>query len=64
MGRYGSRINAVEMWNEPDGGQSLAANNPAQYVQTILIPGYNAVKSVRPNVNVIEGGSINDSGVC
>jgi len=31
MGRYGSRINAVEMWNEPDGGQSLAANNPAQY---------------------------------
>jgi GH35 family endo-1,4-beta-xylanase len=37
MGRYGSRINAVEMWNEPDGGQSLAANNPAQYVQTILI---------------------------
>jgi endoglucanase len=64
MGRYGSRINAVEMWNEPDGGQSLAANNPAQYVQTILIPGYNAVKSTRPNVSVIEGGSINDSGTC
>ncbi len=65
MGRYGSRINAVEMWNEPDGGQSLVANNPAQYVQDILIPGYNAVKaSPYPGVRVIEGGSINDSGVC
>lgn len=64
MARYGSRINAVEMWNEPDGGQSLAANNPAQYVQSILIPGFNAVKAGHPSVAVIEGGSINDSGVC
>ena len=64
MARYGSRISAVEMWNEPDGGQSLVANNPAQYVQDILIPGYNAVKASRPSVSVIEGGSINDSGAC
>lgn len=64
IGRYGSRINAVEMWNEPDGGQSLVANNPAQYVQSILIPGYRGVKAVNPNVRVIEGGSINDSGTC
>jgi len=64
MARYGGRINAVEMWNEPDGGQSLVANNPAQYVQSILIPGYKAVKAARPSVSVIEGGSINDSGVC
>src|SRR5579872_4027492 len=64
MARYGGRINAVEMWNEPDGGQSLVANNPAQYVQDILIPGYNAVKASHPNVAVIEGGSINDSGTC
>ena len=52
MARYGSRINAVEMWNEPDGGQSLVANNPAQYVQSILIPGYKAVKAARPAVNI------------
>jgi hypothetical protein len=65
MGRYGGRITAVEMWNEPDGGQSLAANNVASYVSSILIPGYNAVKqSAHPNVKVIEGGSINDSGTC
>ncbi len=64
MARYGGRINAVEMWNEPDGGQSLVANNPAQYVQDILIPGYNAVKASHPNVAVIDGGSINDSGAC
>ncbi len=64
MARYGGRINAVEMWNEPDGGQSLVANNPAQYVQDILIPGYNAVKASHPGVAVIEGGSINDSGTC
>lgn len=64
MSRYGTRINAIEMWNEPDGGQSLASNNPALYVQDILNPGYSAVKSVNPGVSVIEGGSINDSGVC
>lgn len=64
MRRYGSRINAVEMWNEPDGGQSLVSNNPALYVQDILIPGYRAVKATFPSVSVIEGGSINDSGVC
>jgi hypothetical protein len=64
MNRYGSRVNAVEMWNEPDGGQSLVANNPSLYVQDILIPGYRAVKATFPTVNVIEGGSINDSGVC
>ena len=64
MGRYGSRITAVEMWNEPDGGQSLVANDPTKYVNSILIPGYNAVKSSHPNVKVIEGGSINDSGTC
>jgi len=64
MGRYGGRVNAVEMWNEPDGGQSLASNNPALYVKDILIPGYYAVKSIRPSVRVIEGGSINDSGTC
>jgi len=44
MARYGGKINAVEMWNEPDGGQSLAANNPASYVTDSLIPGYTAVK--------------------
>jgi hypothetical protein len=64
MGRYGGRITAVEMWNEPDGGQSLIANDPTKYVNSILIPGYNAVKSSHPNVKVIEGGSINDSGTC
>jgi hypothetical protein len=64
MGRYGSRIHAVEMWNEPDGGQSLASNNPGLYVQDILKPGYQAVKATYPVVSVIEGGSINDSGVC
>ncbi|HUY53816.1 MAG TPA: hypothetical protein VMV23_01500, partial [Candidatus Nanopelagicaceae bacterium] len=63
MARYGGQINAVEMWNEPDGGQSLTVNSPQQYVTDILIPGYNAVKaSPHPGVKVIDGGSINDSG--
>ncbi len=63
MTKYGGKISAVEMWNEPDGGQSLVANDPARYVTDILIPGYDAVKaSSHPNVKVIEGGSINDSG--
>ena len=62
MGRYGSSISAVEMWNEPDGGGSLVANDPVSYVKDILIPGYNAVKASHPGVKVIEGGSINDAG--
>jgi hypothetical protein len=64
MNRYGNRIRAVEMWNEPDGGQSLGSNNPGLYVQDILKPGYQAVKATYPGVSVIEGGSINDSGTC
>lgn len=64
MNRYGRAIGAVEMWNEPDGGQSLTVNDPNRYVADILIPGYNAVKASHPLVQVIEGGSINDSGTC
>jgi hypothetical protein len=64
MNRYGTAISTIEMWNEPDGGQSLTVNDPNSYVADILIPGYNAVKRVRPSVQVIEGGSINDSGTC
>ena len=64
MNRYGRAIGAVEMWNEPDGGQSLTVNDPNAYVADILIPGYNAVKASHPLVQVIEGGSINDSGTC
>jgi hypothetical protein len=64
MNRYGRAIGTVEMWNEPDGGQSLTVNDPNAYVADILIPGYNAVKASHPLVQVIEGGSINDSGTC
>ena len=63
IGRYGGSINAVEMWNEPDQGAYIPAD-PVKYVNTILIPGYNAVKASHPAVQVIEGGSINDSGTC
>src|SRR6266568_1038330 len=44
--------------------QVLVANNPSQYVSSILKPGFTAVKSTYPAVKVIEGGSINDSGTC
>jgi hypothetical protein len=64
MNRYGRAINAIELWNEPDGGQSLTVNDPHSYVADILIPGYNAVKASHPSVQVIDGGSINDSGTC
>jgi hypothetical protein len=64
MNRYGAAIGPIELWNEPDGGQSLTVNDPNSYVTDILIPGYNAVKRIRPSVQVIDGGSINDSGTC
>lgn len=64
--RYDHAFPVIEMWNEPDGGAygSYTHGREQVYVETILNPGYAAVKSVDPSIDVELGGSINDSGGC
>jgi hypothetical protein len=63
VGRYRGAFQAVEMWNEPDTGSYWSSGEQA-YVDDILKPGYTAAHSADPNIKVVEGGSINDSGAC
>lgn len=56
-GRYKGRVEAYQIWNEPNlarewGGQ---APNPAEYVE-LLKAGYKAVKAADPNAIVISAG--------
>lgn len=64
--RYDHAFSVIEMWNEPDGGAygSYTHGREQVYVDTILNPGYAAVKSVDASIAVELGGSINDSGGC
>lgn len=53
--RYRSSIRHVELWNEPDLPRYWRATQ-GEYVRTILVPGYRAVKSASPRMQVIVGG--------
>lgn len=55
--RYRTAFPVVEMWNEPDAGQAAHywQDGDNAYVQDILIPGYAAVKSVNPAIQVEMG---------
>lgn len=64
MQRYGSRFPAVDVWNEPDGGNYLYNGSAQTYVTSILNPAYNAIKAVSPGTPVVLAGSANDSGSC
>lgn len=62
VSRYRGDFKAVELWNEPDGAEWQSGE--AAYVNTILKPGYAAAKAADPNIQVMMGGTINDSGTC
>lgn len=49
--------NAIEVWNEQniDFEWPVGQINPATYVNNMLAPAYNRIKSVNPNVMVISG---------
>ncbi len=48
---------AIEIWNEQNLDREWPAGqiNPASYVNNMLAPSYNAIKSVNPNIMVIAG---------
>jgi hypothetical protein len=61
--RFGSRIDAYEMWNEPDENIHFAGGpRPEAYVP-LLQQGYNAVQRTDPDATVVTGGMVgNDFG--
>lgn len=52
--RYGSQINAYEIWNEPNAAEFLAPSDPGVYT-AMLKAAYTAIKAVNPSATVIAG---------
>jgi hypothetical protein len=63
--RYGTRLAAIEIWNEPDQANQLyfAGPNKPQRYATILRAAYPAIKRANPNVPVLAGSLVGANGV-
>ena len=63
--RYGTRLAAIEIWNEPDQANQLyfAGPNKAQRYAAILRAAYPAIKQANSNVPVIAGSLVGYNGV-
>jgi Cellulase (glycosyl hydrolase family 5) len=62
--RYGGKLAAIEVWNEPDysGEQFLAGPNKAGRYAAILKAAYPAVKRVDPGLSVLGGALVGPNG--
>jgi hypothetical protein len=63
--RYGTRLAAIEIWNEPDQANQLyfAGPNKPQRYAAILRAAYPAIKRANPNVPVLAGSLVGSNGV-
>jgi hypothetical protein len=63
--RYGTRLAAIEIWNEPDQANQLyfAGPNKPQRYAAILRAAYPAIKRANPNVSVLAGSLVGANGV-
>ncbi|MFI4993901.1 MAG: cellulase family glycosylhydrolase [Solirubrobacterales bacterium] len=63
--RYGTRLAAIEIWNEPDQANQLyfAGPNKPQRYAAILRAAYPAIKQANPNVPVLAGSLVGANGV-
>jgi hypothetical protein len=63
--RYGTRLAAIEIWNEPDQANQLYFAGPEkpQRYAAILRAAYLAIKQANPNVNVLAGSLVGSNGV-
>jgi len=63
--RYGTRLAAIEIWNEPDQANQLyfAGPNKPQRYAALLRAAYPAIKQTNPNVPVIAGSLVGYNGV-
>jgi hypothetical protein len=64
-GRYGTRLAAIEIWNEPDQSNELyfAGPNKAALYAAVLRAAYPAIKQANPNVPVLAGSLVGSNGV-
>jgi Cellulase (glycosyl hydrolase family 5) len=63
--RYGTRLAAIEIWNEPDQANELyfAGRNKAQHYAAVLRAAYPAIKQANPSVPVLAGSLVGSNGV-
>ena len=63
--RYGTRLAAIEIWNEPDQANQLyfAGPNKAARYAALLRAAYLAIKRVNANVPVLAGSLVGSNGV-
>ena len=63
--RYGTRLAAIEIWNEPDQANQAYFAGPAkpQRYAAILRAAYPAIKRASPNVPVLGGSLVGSNGV-
>ncbi len=62
--RYGSKLAAIEVWNEPDQANEdyLAGPNKAQHYAAILRAAYPAIKQADPAMPVLAGSIVGSNG--
>jgi Cellulase (glycosyl hydrolase family 5) len=62
--RYGTRLAAIEIWNEPDQANQLYFAGPEkpQRYAAILRAAYPAIKQANPNVPVLAGSLVGSNG--
>ena len=63
-GRYGSRLTALEIWNEPDQSNEdyLAGPHKAERYAAMLRAAYPAIKQVDPQIQVLAGSLVGSNG--
>jgi hypothetical protein len=63
--RYGTRLAAIEVWNEPDQINQLYFAGPHKAVRyaTILKAAYRAIKQANPQVPVLAGSIVGSNGI-
>jgi hypothetical protein len=63
--RYGKRLAAIEVWNEPDQANQryFAGPDKPQRYAAILRAAYPAIKQANPNVSVLAGSLVGSNGV-
>jgi hypothetical protein len=63
--RYGTRLAAIEVWNEPDQANEayFAGPEKPQHYAAMLRAAYPAIKQANPNVKVLAGSLVGSNGV-
>ncbi len=63
--RYGTRLAAIEIWNEPDQANEdyFAGPEKPQHYAAVLRAAYPAIKQANPNVKVLAGSLVGSNGI-